>query len=68
MAKASMDELAKRWLVDGHGHPDDQIAERTWAVDCLAGGGALDREAEREATEKGLGQFAGTRRGRGDDT
>ena len=46
VAKASMDELAKRWLVDGHGQADDQIAECTCAVDCFAGGGALDREAE----------------------
>ena len=63
-----MDELAKRWLVNGQGQLDDQIAERTWAVDCLAEGRALDREAEREATGKGLRQYAVTRRGRGDET
>ena len=50
VAKASMDELTGNKLVDETGEIDEDAATGTWTVDCLVGGGALDKQAE--ATEK----------------
>ena len=54
VAKASMDELTGSWLEDGTGEIDADAATNTWTADCLGGGGALDKQAEIEATEKAL--------------
>ena len=53
VAKASMDELTGRWLADEIGIFDRDAAEDTWA-DCQGAGGALDKQAEAEASEKAL--------------
>ena len=46
VAKASVDELTGSWLADGK--------QTTWTIYCQGGGGALDKQAEPEATEKAL--------------
>ena len=52
--KASMDELTGNWLVDENGEIDKDAATDTWTIDCLGGGGALDKQAVIDATEKAL--------------
>ena len=49
-----MDELTKIWHVDEDGEIDEDAATDTWTVDCLGGGGALDKQPEIESTEKAL--------------
>ena len=59
VAQAWMDELTGSWLVDDNGEIDDDAATATWTVDCLGGGGALDKQAEIESTEEALDSLLG---------
>ena len=52
VAKASMDELTRSWLVDERN--DEGAATDTPTVVRLGGGGAKDKQAEPEATKKAL--------------
>ena len=47
VAKASMDELTGRWLIDEKRIFDHDVAEDTWA-DCREASGDLDMQAEAE--------------------
>ena len=40
--------------MDENGEIDEGAATDTWTVDCLDGGGTIDKQAELEATEKAL--------------
>ena len=61
VAKASMDELTGSWRVDENGKIGEDAATDTRTVDCLCGGGALDKQAAIDAS-------ACARTGRGHET
>ena len=54
VAKASMDGLTGSWPLDENGEIEEGAAPDSWTVECLGGGGALDKQAEIDATEKAL--------------